>query len=200
MCQSQADGGKRCAAHSVTGRARRKLKQTLDRLVAQGDTDGSFEVLARVKDLDQAAAVYGDVVTPMDMDLPDAVHDVFAAITADGFKPTVVGGSVCDAKTDGRPPKDVDVEIYGATLDEVNSTDLEAVATKCFHGLRHEGEISGRIGVGPPRHRIGAECQRDDVDHGLAVLLSGRANCAGRHGQLLLLTMIQQDGRERNSI
>lgn len=118
MCQSLADGGKRCAAHTATGRALKRLAKQQDKQIRAKDIDGAFETTRDLSRLKQACRHYGNVVTPMEMDLPEAVHEVFATITDAGFRPLVVGGSVRDALTDGRAPKDVDVEVYGATLDE----------------------------------------------------------------------------------
>lgn len=119
MCQSVADGGKRCAAHTPTGRALKKLSKELDKHVRAKNIDAAFETTRALARFKEACRHYGHVVTPMEMDLPESVHEVFAAITDAGFRPLVVGGSVRDALTDGRAPKDVDVEVYGATLDEV---------------------------------------------------------------------------------
>lgn len=122
MCQTLAEGGKRCAAASATGKARQKMKKALDRQVRAQDMSAAFDSVQTLARFEKARALYGDVITPMTMDLPDSVHATFDVITRAGFKPLVVGGSVRDALTDGRAPKDVDVEVYGATLDEVTST------------------------------------------------------------------------------
>lgn len=118
VCQSRAEGGKRCAAHSPTGRARRSLLARLDRQVAAGDTAGAFETTGVLDRLDRARARYGSTVAPMSLPVPESVERVFAVVRGAGFRPLVVGGSVRDALVDGRAPKDVDVEVYGATIDQ----------------------------------------------------------------------------------
>jgi tRNA nucleotidyltransferase (CCA-adding enzyme) len=122
MCQSLAEGGKRCSAHTPTGRALKRLAKQQDKQIRAKDINGAFESTRNLSRLKQACRHYGNVVTPMEMELPDTVHEAFGALTAAGFRPLVVGGSVRDALTDGRAPKDVDVEVYGATLDETIAT------------------------------------------------------------------------------
>ena len=122
MCQSVANGGKRCAAHSVTGRALKRLAKQQDKHIRSQNIPAAFEATRALARLKEACRHYGNVVTPMEMDLPDTVHEVFDTMTSAGFRPLVVGGSVRDALTDGRAPKDVDIEIYGATLDETIAT------------------------------------------------------------------------------
>jgi tRNA nucleotidyltransferase/poly(A) polymerase len=117
MCQPKSAGGRRCV-QAATVNARRTVAQRLKRHTEAGRTDlaeADREVLAG---LDAARAHYGNVVTPMELDLPETVHEAFTVIRDAGFRPMVVGGSVRDALTDGRSPKDIDVEVYGATIDE----------------------------------------------------------------------------------
>lgn len=118
MCRTTADGGARCAP-SMTTNTRRVVAQRLKRHTASGDTVKAARDVEVLAGLDAGRAHYGDVVTPMNMVLPDSVHEVFAVIRAAGLRPMIVGGSVRDALSDGRAPKDIDIEVYGATIDEV---------------------------------------------------------------------------------
>lgn len=117
MCRTKTDGGRRCAM-SATMNARRTVAQRLKRHTAAGNHAAAEADARLIASLDAARAHYGNVVTPMTMDLPDSVHKVFDVLRGSGFRPLVVGGSVRDALSDGRPPKDVDIEVYGATIDQ----------------------------------------------------------------------------------
>lgn len=117
MCRTLVDGGRRCAATDTTN-ARRVLVQRMTRRAALGK-DSLAEADARaIADLDAARARYGNVVTPMSLPVPTSVDAVFTVFRDAGFRSLVVGGSVRDALTDGRAPKDIDVEVYGATIDD----------------------------------------------------------------------------------
>ena len=121
MCQTVAQGGRRCAG-AATRAARRALSRAVDKAAAAGDRAGALAAADRLVRFDQALARYGNTVTPMDLPVPASVTGVFDVIRGAGFRPLVVGGSVRDALTDGRTPKDIDVEVYGASVDEVAMT------------------------------------------------------------------------------
>lgn len=118
MCRNLAEGGRRCRAHTDTGRAVRTVERRRDRNLATGDVARAERAQAGLERLTAARDLYGDVVTPMKMDLPESVDRVFSVVVDAGFRPLIVGGSVRDALT-GDVPKDIDVEVYGATVDEV---------------------------------------------------------------------------------
>ena len=117
MCRTKTQGGVRCAT-SATVNSRRVVAQRLKRHTIAGKTGLAAQDATVLAGLDAARDLYGPVVTPMTMDLPASVHDVFAALRRARFRPLVVGGSVRDALSDGRAPKDVDIEVYGATIDQ----------------------------------------------------------------------------------
>jgi tRNA nucleotidyltransferase (CCA-adding enzyme) len=110
MCQSQAQGGRRCEG-SPTGRDRARL--------ARRARTGSAAAADRLARFDAARARYGNTVTVMDLPVPDSVTQAFTVLQQAGFRPLVVGGSVRDALVDGRTPKDIDVEVFGASIDDV---------------------------------------------------------------------------------
>lgn len=118
MCRTKVDGGRRCSM-SATVNARRTLVQRHKRHVEAGRVDLAADDAAALARLDAARAHYGDIVAPMNMEFPDSVHRVFDTIAGAGFRSLVMGGSVRDSLFDGRTPKDIDVEVYGATVDEV---------------------------------------------------------------------------------
>lgn len=118
MCRTVDEGGRRCAM-SQTVNSRRVVAQRLKRHTEAGKVTlaaRDADILAR---LDAARAHYGPVVTVMDMDLPATVHEVCGLFRDAGLQPLIVGGSVRDALIDGRAPKDIDVEVYGGTIDDV---------------------------------------------------------------------------------
>lgn len=81
------------------------------------------------------------VHTPMPglVELPDALGRVLAAILATGARPYLVGGCVRDALLNpGQPPKDIDIEVFGA--------DLPTLA-RALRGLGHVGEAGKSFAV-----------------------------------------------------
>ena len=118
MCQSKANGGHRCTGNP-TRTSRRNLQRQAARARDAGHTTRADALTAQITRLDQARSHYGDVVTPLVIDLPPEVDQALDVIRTAGYRPLIVGGSVRDALSDGRAPKDIDVEVYGATIDEV---------------------------------------------------------------------------------
>lgn len=93
------------------------------------DTEGRFGTMARqeaavalIDDVDarlaEARALYGDFVTDHHIALPDRVEDLLARLREQGMNPLLVGGSVRDS-FDGTTPKDLDFEVYGGSIDDV---------------------------------------------------------------------------------
>ena len=113
MCQSKADGGKRCASW----RARHEVTPGTGTATRPG-TGMTTWVCAKC----QTAGVRGGrpghrCPAPNLVPLTPATRIVLAAIESAGGHPIVVGGSVRDALiADGGPftPKDIDIEVYGA--------------------------------------------------------------------------------------
>jgi polynucleotide adenylyltransferase/metal dependent phosphohydrolase len=70
--------------------------------------------------LKEAKDMYGEnCVTPYSMSLPDGVDSVLKDLGSVG-NPLVVGGAVRDS-FDGYPSKDVDIEVHGASMDDIVS-------------------------------------------------------------------------------
>lgn len=61
---------------------------------------------------------HGECVTPHHVEMPAQVLAVFDGLRERGFNPVLVRGSVRDS-FDGRPPKDLDIEVYGGSVDDV---------------------------------------------------------------------------------
>lgn len=69
-------------------------------------------------DIERARAIWGDFVTPWDIDLPESAVVVVSAL-AEFATPLVVGGAVRDSILNVSANKDVDIEVYGSDLDEI---------------------------------------------------------------------------------
>ena len=70
--------------------------------------------------LKEAKDMYGEnCVTPYSMSLPDGVDGVLKDLSSVG-NPLIVGGAVRDS-FDGYPSKDVDIEVHGASMDDIVS-------------------------------------------------------------------------------
>lgn len=70
--------------------------------------------------LQEAKDMYGEnCVTPYSMSLPDGVYGVLKDLISVG-NPLIVGGAVRDS-FDGYPSKDVDIEVHGASMDDIVS-------------------------------------------------------------------------------
>lgn len=70
--------------------------------------------------LQEAKDMYGEnCVTPYSMSLPDGVDGVLKDLISVG-NPLIVGGAVRDS-FDGYPSKDVDIEVHGASMDDIVS-------------------------------------------------------------------------------
>lgn len=84
------------------------------------DTVGEAEQARKGLLLQEAKDMYGEnCITPYNMNLPDGVDDVLKDLRGVG-NPLVVGGAVRDS-FDGYPSKDVDIEVHGASMDDIVS-------------------------------------------------------------------------------
>jgi tRNA nucleotidyltransferase/poly(A) polymerase len=129
MCQLKEEGGRRCAAASLYSHSlrnvkakeqywKRKIAKTVDpeqqakiQTTIQAATD---EVTA----LKKAHELYGAHVTSYDIEMTPAGQKVIDALYDSGLNPLVVGGSVRD-RILGLSSKDLDIEVYGGTTEEV---------------------------------------------------------------------------------
>lgn len=128
MCQSLAEGGKRCSEASQYGHALRNVKakeQYWVRKYAQSDETEKEKIekhvaqaQAEVEKLKQAKELYGEHVTPQDIAMTPAGQKVIDALYDAGLNPLVVGGSVRDRLL-GLSSKDLDIEVYGGETQTV---------------------------------------------------------------------------------
>ena len=116
MCQSKANGGKRCAYHSRINAEKIKAREIENDIKA----NGVFTCL-----LCKAEAIRGSknahrCVAKDLVPLTDATELVIQTIIKAGGKPLIVGGSVRDAilsKGSKHAPKDIDIEVYGLSVE-----------------------------------------------------------------------------------
>lgn len=109
MCRSLSEGGRRCP-RSVTHRGVARLNRLKSR-----HPERSVEISARIAALKAASEQYGPVVDTFDMELGDGVLQAMDIARRVG-NPLVVGGAVRDAAL-GADPKDIDIEVHGASID-----------------------------------------------------------------------------------
>lgn len=115
MCQSLADGGRRCTG-TPTGRALSALYRERKR----SSQHRAEEITTRIAQVREAEKLYGGrFVTPVEISLPLGVPEVLDDIRAVG-NPLIVGGAVRDV-TVGADNKDIDIEVHGTTLDELSA-------------------------------------------------------------------------------
>ena len=111
MCRSHADGGRRCP-RTATGRALDALRRQRNRHPGR-----AAEVDRRIARLRAARDRYGPVVNPFGMPVSDGVAAALEVARRAG-NPLIVGGAVRDAAL-GADPKDIDIEVYGTTIDQL---------------------------------------------------------------------------------
>lgn len=121
MCQSQEQGGKRCDQKSAASHARALLQSQKRYHDKKGHVEESLAIEAKLAKLDQARETYGDCVSPLEIDLTQDTHILINRLYDQGLSPMVVGGSVRDAFS-GKPSKDIDIEVYGGTINKVSNT------------------------------------------------------------------------------
>ncbi len=121
MCRSNSEGGRRCLKHNAYGRKQRNLQAKKQYHTKKGDL---AEVEAVKKKMDELKSYKnyllqdGGTLKPYTMNLTPAAEKVLKGLVDDGLEPYVVGGSVRDALL-SLDSKDVDIEVYKATPDQV---------------------------------------------------------------------------------
>src|SRR5690625_1550288 len=134
MCQSKAEGGRRCPG-TATGRALNALYRQRRQ---ESDPDRREALTERIAGLREAAEFYGGrFVSPMDLPLDSGVSEALAACRGVG-NPLIVGGAVRDVFS-GADNKDVDIEVYGTSLPDL-ATELRG------QGFRVD-EVGAQFGV-----------------------------------------------------
>lgn len=121
MCRASTEGGRRCTDHNAFGLTIRSLQAKKQYHAHKGNTavvDEMTRKMQEMREQKQALLADGGVVMPYAMFLTPAAERVLAQLRSDGYEPYVVGGSVRDALL-GLDSKDVDIEVYKATPDQV---------------------------------------------------------------------------------
>ncbi|TXH09933.1 MAG: CCA tRNA nucleotidyltransferase [Spirochaetes bacterium] len=114
MCQSKADGGRRCAG-TPTGRALSGLYLQRAAAVTPSEAEGFTKSIERLK---AAEKFYGGrFVSPYTIPVPDGVSAALDTLESVGT-PLIVGGAVRDSMS-GSENKDIDIEVYGADVDTI---------------------------------------------------------------------------------
>lgn len=121
MCRSAEEGGRRCLKHNPYGVKLRNLQAKKQYHANKGNTATVQAITEEMHRL-QAEKHYlledGGKVQPYTMNLTPAAEKVLNRLVADGLEPYIVGGSVRDALL-GLDSKDVDIEVYKATPEQV---------------------------------------------------------------------------------
>lgn len=134
MCQSIAEGGRRCSG-TPTGKV-------LYALYRERRANPSEEINSRIANVKEAEKLYGGrFVTPFEMALPEGVSEAMDVARSVG-NPLVVGGAVRDALC-GAGSKDTDIEVYGTSLDE-----LTRAYRKAGYSVDEVGKAFGVLKVG----------------------------------------------------
>lgn len=118
MCKPKELGGKRCDQASKFHTAKASLKHKIRRQLREGKEE---EASSNQKVLDrfvQAQEKYGDHITVMHIPLDAPTQNLMNNLYKDGLDPIIIGGSVRDVIS-GASPKDIDVEVYGDTIDNI---------------------------------------------------------------------------------
>lgn len=129
MCDLKENGGRRCANASLYGHALRNVKakeQYWGRKVKAATTNEEkahaeklFQLAqTEVNNLKEAHDAYGANVYPYEIEISADAQKVIDALYNSGLNPLIVGGSVRD-RILGLTSKDLDIEVYGGSTDEV---------------------------------------------------------------------------------
>lgn len=123
MCRSESDGScaRRCNKDNNYGKQVRNLQAQKQYHAKKGNTkkvEEIAEVMNSLREEKNALISDGGKLLPYTMALTPNAQKVLNQLRNSGFSPYVVGGSVRDALM-GADSKDVDIEVYGATSDEI---------------------------------------------------------------------------------
>lgn len=122
MCRSESDGcARRCNKDNNYGKQVRNLQAQKQYHAKKGNTkkvEEISEVMKSLRDERDSLITDGGKLLPYTMSLTPHAQKVLNQLRNSGFSPYVVGGSVRDALM-GADSKDVDIEVYGASPEEV---------------------------------------------------------------------------------
>lgn len=123
MCRSASDscGARRCNKDNNYGRTVRNLQAQKQYHAKKGNTDKVEEISSQMEEMRETKNSLisdGGELHPYTMNLTPNTSKVLNQLRESGFSPYIVGGSVRDALM-GLDSKDVDIEVYGASPEEV---------------------------------------------------------------------------------
>jgi tRNA nucleotidyltransferase/poly(A) polymerase len=123
MCRSESDDctARRCNKNNKYGQQIRNLQAQKQYHAGKGNTEKVEEItgiMSAMKSSRDSLVVDGGKLLPYTMELTPNAQVVLNQLRNSGFSPYIVGGSVRDALM-GAVSKDVDIEVYGATPEEV---------------------------------------------------------------------------------
>jgi tRNA nucleotidyltransferase/poly(A) polymerase len=123
MCRSESDDctARRCNKNNKHGQQIRNLQAQKQYHAGKGNTEKVEEItgiMSAMKSSRDSLVADGGKLLPYTMELTPNAQVVLNQLRNSGFSPYIVGGSVRDALM-GAVSKDVDIEVYGATPEEV---------------------------------------------------------------------------------
>ena len=123
MCRSESDGcgARRCNKDNNYGKQMRNLQAQKQYHAKKGNTtkvEEITETMSSMRGERDSLIADGGKLLPYNMTLTPNAQAVLNQLRNSGFSPYVVGGSVRDALM-GADSKDVDIEVYGASSEEV---------------------------------------------------------------------------------
>lgn len=121
MCESKAQGGKRCDQSTRFHTAKASLQHKISRQLREGNEEKAEVNKERLELLIAAEAKYGPHVSIMNFRLDEPTLKLINKLNDSGLDPIIVGGSVRDL-INGSSSKDIDIEVYGDTIDGIAKT------------------------------------------------------------------------------
>lgn len=118
MCRAKASGEyRRCNHKSIVGKQVLAL-QAKKQYHAKHNPEKVEEITRQLHALQTLNKQWKEHATPFAMDITPATAKIIDTLEDAGFQPYIVGGSVRDQIL-GKNSKDIDIEVYGGTSDEI---------------------------------------------------------------------------------
>lgn len=137
MCRAKSSGEyRRCNHRTVVGKQVLAL-QAKKQYHARYHPEKVEEITRQLHQLQELNKTWGEHATPFTMNISPATEKLINTLEEAGFHPYIVGGSVRDEIL-GNKSKDIDVEVYGGTGDEI---------AKTLRKLGHVDEVGKSFGV-----------------------------------------------------
>lgn len=153
MCKSKEQGGQRCDRASIFHTTKASLQHKINRQLREGKEEKAEANKERLNLLVAAEQKYGNHVCTMDVPLDEPTKKLIEKLSNSGLDPVIIGGSVRDVVS-GSIPKDIDIEVYGDSIDGIAQT------------LRKQGYQVDEVGKSFGVLKIG---QKDGLDVDISV-------------------------------